>query len=59
MSTDPVQRASQTLADQVTSLREGRLEFFRPWAKLERSDDPFLRNCPLEGKLIPPLDVTA
>jgi hypothetical protein len=35
------------------------VEFFGPWAELEQSSDPFLRNFLLEDKLIPALDATA
>jgi phospholipid/cholesterol/gamma-HCH transport system ATP-binding protein len=47
------------LADRVIFLHEGRVEFFGPWAELERSHDPFLRNFLLQDELIPRLDVTA
>ncbi|HEX5423639.1 MAG TPA: ATP-binding cassette domain-containing protein [Candidatus Acidoferrales bacterium] len=47
------------LADRVIFLHEGRVEFFGPWAELEASADPFLRNFLLEDKLIPALDETA
>jgi phospholipid/cholesterol/gamma-HCH transport system ATP-binding protein len=46
------------LADRVIFLQEGRVEFFGPWADLERSQDPFLRNFLLQDELIPRLDVT-
>ncbi|HLV96065.1 MAG TPA: ATP-binding cassette domain-containing protein [Candidatus Acidoferrales bacterium] len=47
------------LADRVIFLHEGRVEFFGPWAELERSEDPFLRHFLLEDELIPALDATA
>jgi phospholipid/cholesterol/gamma-HCH transport system ATP-binding protein len=47
------------LADRVIFLHEGRVEFFGPWADLESSEDPFLRNFLLQDELIPALDVTA
>lgn len=47
------------LADRVIFLHEGRVEFFGPWAELERSKDPFLRNFLLQDELIPALDETA
>lgn len=47
------------LADRVIFLHEGRVEFFGPWAELESSGDPFLRNFLLQDELIPALDETA
>lgn len=47
------------LADRVIFLHEGHVQFFGPWAELEGSSDPFLRNFLLEDKLIPALDATA
>jgi ABC-type transporter Mla maintaining outer membrane lipid asymmetry ATPase subunit MlaF len=49
----------QTLADRATFLHEGRVEFFGPWAELERSEDHFLSKFLLEDGLIPALDVPA
>ena len=47
------------LADRVIFLHEGRVEFFGPWAELEQSKDPFLRNFLVQDELIPALDATA
>jgi len=46
------------LADRVIFLHEGRVGFFGPWAELEASDDPVLKNFLLQDELIPALDST-
>jgi phospholipid/cholesterol/gamma-HCH transport system ATP-binding protein len=50
---------AKKLADRVIFLHEGRVSFFGPWAQLESTPTPFLRNFLLEDQLIPALDVTA
>jgi phospholipid/cholesterol/gamma-HCH transport system ATP-binding protein len=46
------------LADRVIFLHEGRVGFFGPWAELEASNDPVLKNFLLQDELIPALDST-